>query len=45
LIVMVSAEDAEEATRELARCMEMQLFGVKIVADPSKPALAWADSA
>jgi hypothetical protein len=41
----VPAEDAEEATGELVRCMELELFGVKIVADPSKPAFAWADSA
>jgi 5'-deoxynucleotidase YfbR-like HD superfamily hydrolase len=37
LIVVVPAEDAEEATRELARCMETELFGVKIVADPNEP--------
>jgi hypothetical protein len=44
LIVMVPADEAEEATRELARYMEMELFGVKIIADPSEPAFAWADS-
>jgi hypothetical protein len=45
LIVMVPAEDAEDATRELVRCMEMDLFGVPIVAEASEPAFAWADSA
>jgi hypothetical protein len=44
LIVMVPTEDADEATRELVRCMEMDPLGVNIVADPS-PAFAWADSA
>jgi hypothetical protein len=45
LIVTVPADEADEATRELVRCMEMDLLGVKIVAEPSKPAFAWADSA
>jgi DNA polymerase I-like protein with 3'-5' exonuclease and polymerase domains len=45
LDVFVPAEDAEDATRELVRCMEMSLNGVTIVAEPSTPAYAWADSA
>jgi hypothetical protein len=45
LDIFVPAEDAEEATCELVRCTEMDLFGVNIVADPSPPAFAWADSA
>jgi hypothetical protein len=42
---MVPAGDADEATRELVHCMEMDLLGVNIVAEPSKPAFAWANSA
>jgi P4 family phage/plasmid primase-like protien len=45
LDVFVPAEDAEDATRELVHCMEMNLHGVNIIAEPSKPAFAWADSA
>jgi P4 family phage/plasmid primase-like protien len=44
LIVMVPEEDAEDATRELVRCMQGDLYGVKIIADPSEPSFAWADS-
>jgi hypothetical protein len=36
--------DAQEATRELVRCMAGDLYGVQIVADPSDPAFAWQDS-
>jgi len=42
---MVPADEADEATRELVRCMEMDLLGVKIVAESSRPAFAWAVSA
>jgi hypothetical protein len=41
LDVFVPAEDAEEATRELVWCMETELFGVEIVADPSPSVFAW----
>lgn len=44
LIVFVPAEDADEATAELVRCMEGSLYGVDIVAKPSVPVFAWADS-
>jgi DNA polymerase I-like protein with 3'-5' exonuclease and polymerase domains len=44
LIVMVPECDAQEATTELARCMEGDLYGVKIVAEPSTPSFAWQDS-
>jgi DNA polymerase I-like protein with 3'-5' exonuclease and polymerase domains len=44
LLVMVPEGDAEEATAELVRCMQGNLFGVPIVAEPSAPAFAWADS-
>lgn len=44
LDVFVPAEDAEEATVELIRCMETELYGIKIVVDPSKPSFAWQDS-
>jgi P4 family phage/plasmid primase-like protien len=45
LIVMVPEGDAQEATRELVRCMAGDLYGVQIVADPSEPTFAWSDSA
>ncbi|MHA6626902.1 DNA polymerase [Pseudonocardia sichuanensis] len=45
LDVFVPEADADEATAELVRCMETELLGVRIVADPSTPAFAWADSA
>lgn len=44
LDVFVPAEDAEQATAELIRCMETELYGIKIVVDPSKPSFAWKDS-
>src|SRR5690606_940458 len=36
LDVWVPEEDAEEATRALIECMETEVFGVKIIADPSE---------
>lgn len=42
---IVPIEDAEAATVELVRCMESELNGVKIVADPSEPSTYWRDSA
>lgn len=44
LDVFVPAEDAQEATAELVRCMETTLQGVAIVADPSEPSPFWQDS-
>jgi DNA polymerase I-like protein with 3'-5' exonuclease and polymerase domains len=44
LDVFVPEEDADEATRELVRCMEGELYGVQIVAEPSAPSFAWQDS-
>jgi DNA polymerase family A len=44
LDVFVPAEDADEATLELVHCMQTDLFGVQIKADPSTPSFAWQDS-
>lgn len=44
LDVFVPQEEAEAATRELVRCMEMDLHGVRIVAEPSRPSFSWPDS-
>jgi DNA polymerase I-like protein with 3'-5' exonuclease and polymerase domains len=44
LDAFVPAEEAHDATAELIRCMETELYGIQIVADPSEPAFAWADS-
>lgn len=44
LDVFVPEADAQEATAELIRCMETELFGVKIIADPSEPSFYWKDS-
>lgn len=45
LIAMVPAEDAVEATKALVSCMETELYGVKIVAEPSTPSTYWQDAA
>jgi DNA polymerase I-like protein with 3'-5' exonuclease and polymerase domains len=45
LDVFVPAEDADQATAELVRCMRTELFGVRIEAAPSVPSFAWADAA
>lgn len=45
LDVFVPEADAEAATTELVRCMETELFGVRIAAKPSTPAFAWPDAA
>jgi P4 family phage/plasmid primase-like protien len=42
--VAVPADEAEEATAALVACMETELFGVPIVAEPAAPSFAWADS-
>lgn len=45
LIMMVPSEDAHEATTALVSCMESELYGVKIVAEPSEPSTYWQDAA
>jgi P4 family phage/plasmid primase-like protien len=45
LDVFVPEQDAEQATAELVRCMETELYGVTIAAEPSVQSFAWADSA
>jgi P4 family phage/plasmid primase-like protien len=44
LDAFVPAEEAEEATAALIECMTTELYGVKIVAEPSAPSPFWADS-
>lgn len=44
LMAMVPAEDGERATAELVRCMESNLFGVAIKAEPSAPSTYWKDA-
>lgn len=36
--------EAVEATATLVACMETELYGVKIIADPSEPSFYWQDS-
>lgn len=43
--VMVPIADAEAATAELVRCMETELYGVRIIAEPSAPSPVWQDAA
>jgi KaiC/GvpD/RAD55 family RecA-like ATPase len=45
LIVMVPADEAKEATAELVRCMETELYGVKIKVEADEPWTAWPDAA
>lgn len=45
IVAMVPAQDAEEATVALVKCMRGDLYGVPIVPDPSTPSFAWADAA
>jgi DNA polymerase I-like protein with 3'-5' exonuclease and polymerase domains len=45
IVAMVPERDAAEATAELVRCMTRELYGIKIVAEASEPAVAWRDSA
>lgn len=45
LDVMVPIAEAEAATAALVGCMESELYGVRIIADPSEPTTYWADSA
>lgn len=44
LVVAVPEADAEAATDELVRAMGGEIHGVPIVAEPSAPSFAWADS-
>lgn len=44
LVVQVPEADAEAATAALVECMASELHGVAIIADPSEPTYAWADS-
>lgn len=44
LDVFVPEAEAHDASAELVRCMEGELYGVRIVAEPSAPAFAWQDS-
>ena len=44
LIVQVPAEDGEEATSELVKAMEGELYGVKIKAEPSPASPYWRDA-
>ncbi|GAA5154735.1 hypothetical protein GCM10023340_38770 [Nocardioides marinquilinus] len=44
LVVVVPADEAEDATAELVRCMTSELAGVPIVAEASEPSFEWKDS-
>lgn len=44
LILEVPEAEGEEASAELVRCMESNLYGIPISAAPSKPAFAWQDA-
>ncbi|MFI7678546.1 DNA polymerase [Actinophytocola sp. NPDC049390] len=44
LIAMVPEDEAEEATATLVRCMEAELFGVRIVVESDPPSFAWQDA-
>lgn len=45
LIVMVPEAEAVEATAELVRCMESELYGVKIKVEADDPWVSWPDAA
>lgn len=45
LLVHVPEDEAAEATAALVESMATNLYGVDIIADPSEPTFAWADSA
>jgi len=45
VVAMVPADQAQEATATLVGCMQTELYGVPIVAEPSEPAFAWQDAA
>lgn len=44
IVTAVPAEQAEQATAELVRCMTTELYGVAIVAEASQPSFAWQDA-
>lgn len=44
LDAFVPEGEAVEATATLVSCMETELYGVKIIADPSEPSFYWQDS-
>jgi P4 family phage/plasmid primase-like protien len=44
LDVFVPESEAVDATAELVRCMETELYGVAIVAEPAAPSFFWQDS-
>jgi len=44
LLVMVPAEDADEALTTLVAAMESDLYGVRIKAEPSVPSQFWRDA-
>lgn len=44
IVGMVPEDDANEATDALVETMSGHLYGIDIVAAPSKPSFAWADS-
>ncbi len=44
LDIFVPEADAAEATAELIRCMQTELYGVAIVSTPSEPSFFWKDS-
>lgn len=44
LVVHVPEDEAEAATAALVECMATSLYGVDIIAEPSEPTYAWADS-
>ncbi|PSK96684.1 P4 family phage/plasmid primase-like protein [Haloactinopolyspora alba] len=45
LVVMVPESDAKSAADALVTCMETEIGGVRIAADPSTPSYAWDDAA
>ncbi len=44
ILAVVPEADGPAATAALVRCMEMNLYGVPVVAEPSVPSLAWQDA-
>jgi DNA polymerase I-like protein with 3'-5' exonuclease and polymerase domains len=44
LIIQVPEEDGAEATAALVECMQGNLFGVPIIAEPDEPSPFWTDS-
>jgi DNA polymerase I-like protein with 3'-5' exonuclease and polymerase domains len=44
LVVAVPEDEAEQATQALVECMTNEINGVRIKAEPSRPAFAWQDA-